>query len=129
MASARECPRAVAASAHNPPALPADIRLRAVSIPELFPERGPGVSRPFFLCGFLAKWGGLREITPSFSWLEFVGRDLEVEAIRIAKINRVRDLVVFEFEIDSALFQLLLGADEIRAIGPEREMPQPIGAD
>ncbi len=55
---------------------------------------------------------------------DLVGRDFEVEPIRIAKINRVRDLVIFEFEIDPAGLQLLLRAKEICAIRPQREMAQ-----
>ena len=35
---------------------------------------------------------------------EFVRRDLKRVSIRIAEIDRVRDLVVLEFKFDSALF-------------------------
>ena len=35
--------------------------------------------------------------------LDLVRRDLELVAVRIAEINRVRDFVILEFEFDSAL--------------------------
>jgi hypothetical protein len=37
-------------------------------------------------------------------FLQIIGRDLELMAIGIAKIDGMRDFVILEFEFDSALF-------------------------
>jgi hypothetical protein len=54
--------------------------------------------------------------------IQVVRRDLELVAIGIAEVNRVRDFVVLEFEFDSVLFQVTLRRVEIFAIRPEGEM-------
>src|SRR5215469_3116624 len=65
-------------------------------------ERGRGISNRF---------GSIKRCLDSArhdksAWPgQFVSRDLELVAVGIAEIDRVRDLVVLEFEFDSALFQ------------------------
>ena len=44
---------------------------------------------------------------------EFVRRDFERVPVGIVKIDRVRDLVILEFEFDSALFQFALRGKKI----------------
>src|SRR6516162_4659196 len=54
--------------------------------------------------------------------IHVVRRNLQLVAVGIAEINRVRDLVILEFEFDSALFQLPLRGVEIFAIRTKRQM-------
>ena len=54
--------------------------------------------------------------------LQLVRRDLDLVAIGIAKIDRVRNLVILEFEWDRAFLQLILGTRKVFAIGPKSEM-------
>jgi len=54
--------------------------------------------------------------------IDVVCRNLELVAVGIAEINRVRDLVILEFEFDSVLFQLPLRGVEIVAIRTKRQM-------
>jgi hypothetical protein len=43
-------------------------------------------------------------------------------AIGIAKVDRVRDLVILELEWDRAFLQFILSTQKIFAIGPKSEM-------
>src|SRR6516164_8548471 len=54
--------------------------------------------------------------------IDLVGRNLELVAVRIAEINRVRDFVILEFEFDSAVLQFPLRSTKIFAIRTKREM-------
>ncbi len=54
--------------------------------------------------------------------LHFVRRDLQLVAVGIAEINRVRNFVVLEFEFDSALLQFPLRSTKIFAIRAKRQM-------
>ena len=55
----------------------------------------------------------------------FVSGDLELMAIGISEINRVRDFVVLEFEIDSALFQFALSGEKILFVCAKGEVKHP----
>ena len=46
-------------------------------------------------------------------------------AVGIAEIDGVRDVVILEFEFDSALFQFALCGDEIFTISAKSEMKYP----
>ncbi len=54
--------------------------------------------------------------------LDLVSRNLELVAVGIAEINRVRDFVILEFEFDSALFQFLLRSTKILPVRAKGEM-------
>jgi hypothetical protein len=54
--------------------------------------------------------------------LQVVRRNLELVAIGIAEINRVRDFVILEFEFDSALLEFTLRGEKILPIRTESEM-------
>src|SRR5882724_1943138 len=51
-----------------------------------------------------------------------VRRNLELVAVGIAEINRVRDFVILKFEFDSALLQFLLRSEKIFPVRAECEM-------
>ena len=51
-----------------------------------------------------------------------VSGDLELMAVGISEINRVRDFVILEFEIDSALFQFALRGEKILFVRAKSEM-------
>jgi hypothetical protein len=53
---------------------------------------------------------------------EFIGRDLERVAVGIAEIDGVRNLVILEFEFDTALFQFALRDEEIFAVRAKSEV-------
>ena len=55
----------------------------------------------------------------------FVSGDLELVTVGIAKVNGVRDFVVLEFEIDSALFQFTLRGEKILFIRAKGEVKHP----
>lgn len=57
-----------------------------------------------------------------FRLIKLVSCDLEVMAVGIAKVNGARNFVVLEFEIDTALFKLLLRCNKTIAIGTKGEM-------
>ncbi len=46
-------------------------------------------------------------------YLQLICRDFEHVPVGIVKIDRVRDLVILEFEFDSALFQFALRGKKI----------------
>src|SRR4029077_5496867 len=54
--------------------------------------------------------------------IDLVCRNLELVAVGIAEINRVRDFVILEFEFDSALFQFALRIEEIFPVRANRQM-------
>ena len=54
-----------------------------------------------------AATGQMREYA---ALLDLVRRNLQLVAVWIAKINRVRDFMILEFEFDSALFQFRCAA-------------------
>src|SRR6516225_8015445 len=54
--------------------------------------------------------------------IHLVRRNLELVAVGIAEINRVRDFVILEFEFDSALFQFLLRNAKIFVVRAKGEM-------
>jgi hypothetical protein len=54
--------------------------------------------------------------------VDLVRRNLELVAVGIAEINRVCDLVILEFEFDSALFEFALRPEEIFPVGAKRQM-------
>src|SRR5262249_56223719 len=54
--------------------------------------------------------------------LQVVRRNLELVAVGIAEINRVRDFVILKLEFDSVLFQFPLRTMEILAIRAKRQM-------
>src|SRR5215831_1505206 len=54
--------------------------------------------------------------------LQVVRRNLELVAVGIAEINRVRDFVILKFEFDSVFLQFSLRTMEIVAIRAKREM-------
>jgi len=54
--------------------------------------------------------------------IDLVCRNLELVAVGIAEINRVRDFVILEFEFDSALFQFALRIEEIFPVRAKRQM-------
>ena len=49
--------------------------------------------------------------------MDLVRRNLELVAVGIAEINRVRDFVILEFEFDSATFEFVLRDEKILVIG------------
>jgi hypothetical protein len=51
-----------------------------------------------------------------------IGRDLQRVAVRIAEVNRVRNLVILEFEFDTALFQFALRGQKIFAVRAKSEV-------
>ena len=53
---------------------------------------------------------------------QVVRRDLELMAVGIAEIDRVRNFVILEFELDSALFQFALRGEKILPVRAKREM-------
>jgi hypothetical protein len=57
--------------------------------------------------------------------MDVVRRNLELVAVGIAEINRVRDFVILEFEFDSAFLQFLLRSAKIFVIRAEGEMKHP----
>src|ERR1051326_3724321 len=54
--------------------------------------------------------------------LHLVRRNLQLVTIRIAEIDRVRDLVVLEFKFDSAVFQFALCSEKIFPARTKREV-------
>ena len=54
--------------------------------------------------------------------IDVVCRNLELVAVGIAEINRVRDFVILKLEFDSVLFQFPLRTMEILAIRAKRQM-------
>ena len=54
--------------------------------------------------------------------LDFVRRNLELVAVGIAKINRVRDFVILEFEFDSACLEFLLCSEKILPVRAKGQM-------
>ena len=54
--------------------------------------------------------------------LHFVRRNLELVAVGIAKINRVRDFVIFEFEFDSTCLEFLLCSEKILPVRAKGQM-------
>src|SRR3954468_2898167 len=54
--------------------------------------------------------------------MDLVRRNLELMAVGIAEINRVRDFVILEFEFDSSLFEFLLRIKKILPVGAKGEM-------
>src|SRR4029434_4823091 len=54
--------------------------------------------------------------------IDLVRRNLQLVAVRIAEIDRVRDFVILEFEFDFALLQFPLRSTKIFAIRTKREM-------
>ena len=56
------------------------------------------------------------------SAFKIVSRDLEYVTVGIAEINGVRDLVILEFEFDSALFQFVLRGEEILSVCAKSEV-------
>jgi hypothetical protein len=59
---------------------------------------------------------------PCAALIDLVGRYLELVAVGIAEINRVRDFVILEFEFDSALLQLALSGEKIFTVRAKGEM-------
>ncbi len=57
--------------------------------------------------------------------IDLVRRDLEGVAVGVAEINRVRNLVILEFEFDSAIFEFALRRKKILPVRAEREMKHP----
>ncbi len=55
-------------------------------------------------------------------YLQLVSRDLELVTVGIAKINRVRNLVILKFEFDSAFFQLTLRGKKIFPVRAKGEV-------
>jgi len=56
------------------------------------------------------------------SIIELVGRDLELVTVGIMKIDGVRNLVILEFEFDSALFEFALCSEKIFAVRAKGEV-------
>src|SRR2546430_16277241 len=56
------------------------------------------------------------------SIIELVGRDLELVAVGIMKIDGGRNLVILEFEFDSALFEFALCSEKIFAVRAKGEV-------
>jgi hypothetical protein len=54
--------------------------------------------------------------------LDLVRGNLELVAVGIAEINRVRDFVILEFEFDSAVLEFVLCGEEIFPVCAERQM-------
>src|SRR6476646_4960369 len=54
--------------------------------------------------------------------LDLVRRNLQLVAVRIAEINRVRDFMILEFKFDSACLEFLLCSDKIFPVRAECEM-------
>jgi hypothetical protein len=81
--------------------------------------RGACAKRP--LKGFGVRRGE-RRYNFGLKLLDVVRRNLELVAVGIAEINRVRDFVILEFDFDSALFQFLLRSPKILAVRAESEM-------
>jgi hypothetical protein len=53
---------------------------------------------------------------------QLVSRDLEFVAIGIAEVDRVRDLVILEFEFDSAAFEFVLRDEKVFVIGAKGQV-------
>ena len=53
---------------------------------------------------------------------QFVSSDLQLVAVGIAEIDRVRNFVTLEFEVDSALFQFALRCEKIFTVRSKSEM-------
>ena len=53
---------------------------------------------------------------------QLISRDFERVPVWIVKIDRVRDLVVLEFEFDSALFQFALSGKKIFMVGAKGQV-------
>jgi hypothetical protein len=53
---------------------------------------------------------------------QVVGRDFELVAVGIAKVNGVRNLVILEFEFDAAAFEFFLRSKKTIAISAKGEM-------
>jgi hypothetical protein len=73
---------------------------------------------PQFLCFFRCD----RRRFECLALLDLVRRNLELVAVGIAEINRVRDFVILEFKFDSARFEFLLRSDKIFAVRAKRQM-------
>ena len=56
---------------------------------------------------------------------QFVSRDLEHVTVGIVEIDRMRNLVVLEFEIDTAFFQFALRGEKIFPVRAKSEMKHP----
>ena len=54
--------------------------------------------------------------------LDFVRCDLQLVAVGIAKINRVRDFVILEFEFDSTCLEFLLCSEKILPVRAKGQM-------
>ena len=54
--------------------------------------------------------------------LQFIGGDLELVPVRIAKVNRLRNTVVLEVDSNSPLFQFVLRPLKILPIRAQGEM-------
>jgi hypothetical protein len=54
--------------------------------------------------------------------LDVVRRNLQLVAVGVSEINRVRDFMILEFEFDSALFQFLLRSEKIFPVRTKGEM-------
>ena len=55
----------------------------------------------------------------------FVSGDLELVTVGVTKVDGVRDFVILEFEIDSALFQFALSSEEILFVRAKSEVKHP----
>jgi len=53
---------------------------------------------------------------------DLVRRNLQLVVVWIAEINRVRDLVILEFEFDSTLFEFALRSEKIFPVRAKGEM-------
>jgi hypothetical protein len=56
---------------------------------------------------------------------QFICCDLQRVAIRIAKIDRMRNFVILKFKFDSALFQFALCCEKIFTVGAKSEVKHP----
>jgi len=63
-----------------------------------------------------------QELSECAGLLNLVRRNLELVAVGIAEINRMRDFVILEFEFDSAFFQFLLCSTKILSVRAKGEM-------
>ena len=57
-----------------------------------------------------------------FRLIKLVGCDLELVTIGIAKIDGVRNFVIFEFELDAAALEFFLRGEKTVAIGTKGQM-------
>ena len=89
-----------------------------VSSTALGNDRNPAAAS--YLVSFPLRQDKERRMPPRYS--TSLRRNLELVAVGIAEINRVCDLVILEFEFDSALFEFALRPEEIFPVRAKRQM-------